>query len=55
MIGARNVQQLEESVKALDIYKTFTPEIDARIESILGNRPPTGLDWRKWVPLPSRR
>jgi aryl-alcohol dehydrogenase-like predicted oxidoreductase len=37
--GARNVSQLEDSIKALELYKKLTPEIEEKIEKILQNRP----------------
>jgi len=55
LIGARTVQQLEDTVEAVNILKKFTPELDQKIESVLNNRPSQSMDFRKWAPLPSRR
>jgi len=30
---------LDDTVKALEVYKKFTPELEAKIEKILGNKP----------------
>ena len=49
------MEQFEENIKALELYKKWTPEIEKRCNEILGNAPEPDLDWRKWTPLPSRR
>lgn len=46
IIGASRVSQLEENLKALDLLKKWSPEIENRIEEILGNRPE---DWNDYV------
>jgi hypothetical protein len=30
---------LDDTVKALDVYKKITPELEARIDKILDNKP----------------
>ncbi|KAF0109100.1 MAG: putative oxidoreductase [Anaerolineaceae bacterium] len=40
--GASRVAQVEENMKALDVVEKLTPEIMARIEEALGNKPETG-------------
>jgi len=37
--GARSVEQLESTLKAVEVVKKFTPELDAQIEKILDNEP----------------
>lgn len=39
LTGASSTQQLAETVKAVEIYKKFTPEIERRIEDIFQNAP----------------
>lgn len=39
LIGARTVAQLEEALKALPIIDKLTPEIEGRVNKILGNNP----------------
>jgi voltage-dependent potassium channel beta subunit len=53
--GFSSVSQVEDNLKALDLLKKFTPEIDEKLEKILNNKPETGLDYKSWKPLPSRR
>jgi aryl-alcohol dehydrogenase-like predicted oxidoreductase len=49
------IEQVDENIKAVEMSKKFTLEIDERIENLLGNRPKTQMDWRKYAPKPPRR
>lgn len=54
LIGARTVAQLEDSLKALDLYEKFTPEFEAKVNKILANTPTTRMDcisWRPYAPI----
>jgi len=42
-------------VKALDIYRKLTKEIDEKIEGLFGTRPKTGVNFKTFQPLPARR
>jgi len=55
LCGFSRVSQVEENVKAVEIYQKFTSEIDERIEKLLKNKPFTGLNWKTRQPHPSRR
>jgi aryl-alcohol dehydrogenase-like predicted oxidoreductase len=44
--GASRVEQVEENMGALDVVDKLTPEIMARIEQILDNKPKQPQDWR---------
>jgi len=55
LCGFTKVQQVEENVKAVEIYKKFTPEIDERIEKLLDNRPDPGMNFKSFSKLPYRR
>jgi len=37
------------------MYKKITPEIEARIDKLFNTRPKTGIDFKTFQPLPSRR
>jgi voltage-dependent potassium channel beta subunit len=39
LCGFTKVNQVEENIKALEIYKKFTSEIDEKLEKLLDNRP----------------
>ena len=45
--GASRVEQVRENMKALDVLEKLSPAVMAQIESILGNRPPAEIDWRR--------
>jgi voltage-dependent potassium channel beta subunit len=55
LCGFSRVSQIEDNVKAVDMYKKLTPEIDARIEKVLNNRPDAGFNPKTFAPFPSRR
>lgn len=44
--GASRVEQVVENMKAVDVVEKLTPEVMARIEAILDNRPQQPTDWR---------
>jgi len=49
------LEQVDENLKAVQIAKKITPEIEERIEKWLGNKPKTEMDWRAHANRPSRR
>ena len=54
LIGARNVAQLEDSLRALDLLDKLTPELEAKVNKILGTTPATRMDciaWRPYDPI----
>ena len=55
LIGATKTSQIEENVKALEIYKKIDKETFIEIEKILDNVPEGEIDYRDWKELPSRR
>jgi aryl-alcohol dehydrogenase-like predicted oxidoreductase len=55
ILGASRVSQLEENVKAVEIYKKLDKDILLEIEKILDNVPKGEIDYRDWKELPSRR
>jgi len=55
LLGCSKVEQVDENIKALELYRKWTPEIEKRCEEILGNTPEQELDWRTWAPMESRR
>jgi len=44
--GASRPNQVVENMKALDVVEKLTPEVMARIESVLQNKPEAEADWR---------
>jgi aryl-alcohol dehydrogenase-like predicted oxidoreductase len=55
ILGASKVEQLDEALGSMDIYKRMTPELLNQIEEILENRPTPPLNWRTWQPFAPRR
>jgi voltage-dependent potassium channel beta subunit len=55
MFGASKPSQVEENVKAVEIYKKFTPEILEKIEKLLANKPETEFDFVAMKNAPTRR
>jgi len=55
IVGFSKLSHLEDNVKAIELYRKFTPEIEKRLDELLGNKPNPGMDWKNGRPLPSRR
>ena len=55
ILGASKGAQIDENVKALEIYKKLGKEDFIEIEKILGNTPQGEIDYLTWKELPSRR
>jgi len=55
LCGFSKVSQVEDNVKAVELSKKFTPEIEKRIEELLGNRPDPSMDWKNGKKFPPRR
>ena len=55
ILGFTRLSQVEENLKALELYHKWNEEIEKRVEAALGNAPETTMDWRSWKPLEQRR
>ena len=55
ILGFTRLEQVDENLKAMELYKKWNDETEAKIKAILDNEPETDMDWRKWGPLPQRR
>ena len=55
ILGFSKLSYVDENLKALELYKKWTPEIEAKCEALLQNTPPTGVDMRLFRPYKSRR
>ena len=53
--GYSRVSQVEENAKALELYKKWTPEIEAKVREILNNDPEKDTNFRHWKDMPMRR
>lgn len=50
LIGARNVAQLEDCLKSMDLLEKFTPEVEAKVNKILGTNPTPRTNFTTWTP-----
>ena len=55
LLGFSRVEQIDENMKALDVYKKWTKEIEAKCEAALKNAPTTEIDCKELIPLEPRR
>lgn len=55
LTGARSVEQLTESIQALEVYKKWTPELDQKINKIMGTTPAAKMDYKTFTPGKPRR
>ena len=55
LFGASKPSQIEDNMKALEIYKKIDKDTFIEIEKILENVPDGEIDYRDWKELPSRR
>ena len=53
--GATKVEQLEDTVKAINIRKKFTPDLEKRIQEVFKTAPQGKLDMPKALVHKSRR
>lgn len=55
ILGFSKLEQLDENVKALELYAKWDQVLESRIEALLANAPEFALDFRRFAPLPQRR
>jgi aryl-alcohol dehydrogenase-like predicted oxidoreductase len=55
LLGFTRLEQIDENMKAIELFKNWTADLEKRSNEILGNAPEADLDWRKWAPMPNRR
>ena len=55
LLGASKPAQLDDTIKALEVYRTIDKDTWIEIEKILDNTPKGEVDYRIWKELPSRR
>jgi voltage-dependent potassium channel beta subunit len=51
IMGASKVEQLKENLKCLDVLKKWDRDLEKKIEGVLGNRPDSWVDFKKWQPM----
>jgi hypothetical protein len=55
LLGFSRVEQIDENMGSLEVYKKWNRELEEKIEAALGNTPAADLDFKERVPFPSRR
>ena len=50
LVGARNAAQLEDTLKALEMYEKLTPELEAEINKVLTTNPTPRMNFLIWAP-----
>jgi aryl-alcohol dehydrogenase-like predicted oxidoreductase len=55
ILGFTRVSQVEENLKAMELYYKWNADIEKRVRDILANDPEAIIDFRKWAPLANRR
>lgn len=55
LCGFTKIEQVHENLQSLSVLEKWTPELEARIESALGNKPEPEINFRERVPIPNRR
>ena len=55
LLGASKASQLDDTIKAIEVYRTIDKDTWIEIEKILDNTPKGEIDYRSWKELPSRR
>lgn len=55
IFGVSRISQIDDNIKALEIYKKLSKETLDRIETIFETRPETPVNYKTWQPFPPRR
>ncbi len=55
ILGFTKISQVEENLKALELYYKWTSEIEKKVRAILENDPEATTDFRTWGPMKMRR
>lgn len=55
LLGFSKLSQVDENLKAMEIYRKWNKDIEKKIRDVLGNEPEVDMDFEKWAPLPMRR
>ena len=55
ILGISKIEQLDENVKSLDLYKRWTKEIEEKVSKVLDNEPESLMNFRSFGNKPQRR
>jgi hypothetical protein len=55
LLGFTKIEQIHENLKALEVYRNWTSEIEAKCDAILNNQPEQEFDFPKYQIIENRR
>lgn len=55
IVGATKPEHMEDNLKALEVAKKWTPEMEKRVNEVMNNVPAPLFNWRDWKEFPERR
>ena len=55
ILGFSKIAYVDENLKALELYKKWTPEIEAKCNEFLPAGPQPSIDYRTFTPKKTRR
>jgi aryl-alcohol dehydrogenase-like predicted oxidoreductase len=55
ILGFTRLEQVTENLRAIDLYKIWTPEIEKQVRDIIKSDPESTMDFRTWKPAKGRR
>jgi aryl-alcohol dehydrogenase-like predicted oxidoreductase len=55
LLGFTKIEQVEENLKALELYKKWDSDLEKKVNDALNNAPESDLNWRSWKDMKSRR
>jgi aryl-alcohol dehydrogenase-like predicted oxidoreductase len=55
ILGFSKPHYVDENLKALELYRKWTPELEDKLEAILGNTPDVPMNIKTFTPMKSHR
>ena len=55
LCGFTRISQFEDNIGALNVLEKWSPELEAKLEAILGNKPEQEMNFRERQLIPNRR
>jgi len=48
LLGFTKIEQVEENLKALDLYKKWDADLEKKVNEVFNNTPEADMNWRSW-------
>jgi hypothetical protein len=55
ILGISKLEQLDENVKALELYQKWSKTLEDKVETLLQNPVEPTMEFRTFTPVPQRR